>query len=81
MDRIAFLLRELKNNPALTQREVADAVPVLHTSGWNMEAGGALQKEASPRVRSYMVQFQNLSTWDRHRYDKEGSISPEEASS
>lgn len=63
------------------QREVADAVPVLHTSGWNMEAGGALQKEASPRVRSYMVQFQNLSTWDRHRYDKEGSISPEEASS
>ena len=63
------------------QRPVADAVPVLHTSGWSQEAGGQLTPEVSARVRSLEIQFQNLSTWDRHRYDKEGSISSGEASS
>ena len=60
------------------QREVADAVPVLHLTGWNEEAGGQLRSEVSAKVRLCQVQFQTLSTWDRHRYDKEGSISPEE---
>ena len=63
------------------QRPVADAVPVLHTSGWSQEAGGQLTPEVSARVRSLEIQFQNLSTWDRHRYDKEGSISSGEPSS
>ena len=61
------------------QREVANAVPVLHLSGWNEEAGGELRSEASAKVRLLQVQFQTLSTWDRHRYDKEGCISTEES--
>ncbi len=58
------------------QRTVADAVPVLHTTGWNQEAGGQLTPEVSAQVRNFQIRFQTLSTWDRHRYAKEGTISP-----
>jgi len=57
------------------QRPIADALNVLHTTGWSQEAGGTLQKEDTPKVKSLREQFENVSTWDRHRYDKEGSLS------
>ena len=56
MDRIAFLLRELKNNPALTQREVADAMQLslgtVNTLFRDCTARGFIEKPASsPRRR------------------------------
>ena len=57
------------------QRPVADALPVLHTSGWSQEAGGPLTPESNPRIEALRERFDALSRWDRHRYDKEGSLS------
>ena len=77
MDHLFRLLGWEGSDYMQAQRPVADAFPVLHTTGWTEPAGGELTWDASPLARSMTEQFQNLSAWDRHRYDKEGSISPQ----
>lgn len=49
------------------QREVAQALPVLHTTGWVME-NGALTQTPSAAAQALMDQFQNVSAYDRNRY-------------
>lgn len=46
------------------QHEVAEALPVLHTTGWYLE-NGDLAPNLSPRGQELVERFQNLSRWDR----------------
>ena len=48
------------------QRPVAEALPVLHTTGW-CEEGGVLTREPSEAAQSLIDQFQNVSLYDRTR--------------
>lgn len=52
------------------QRDTAKTLPVLHTTGW-VEENGVLTNEPSPAAVAMMERFQNLSTYDRHRFDGE----------
>ena len=76
MDHLFQMLGWEGSDYMQAQRQVAEAVPVLHTSGWSEEAGGPLLPEATSQVKRLWEQFQNLSAWDRHRYDSEGTIPP-----
>ena len=51
------------------QRETAVGVPVLHTTGWVEETDGVLSTEISPAGQSLIERFQNVSLYDRHRFD------------
>ncbi len=46
------------------QRQIAHALPVLHTTGW-AEEKGVLTPTPSQEARQMMQTFQNLSTYDR----------------
>ena len=46
------------------QHEVAEALPVLHTTGWYLE-NGEISQNLSPRGQELVERFQNLSRWDR----------------
>ena len=46
------------------QKEAADALPVLHTTGWVKEKG-VYRPEASEEGQALMDRFQNLSWYDR----------------
>lgn len=48
------------------QRPVAEALPVLHTTGW-CEEGGVLTHEPSEAAQRLIDQFQNVSLYDRTR--------------
>lgn len=48
------------------QREVAETLPVLHTTGWVKE-NGVYCWQPSPSARALMDQFQNVSRYDRTR--------------
>ena len=50
------------------QRDIAKAVPVLHTTGW-VEEDGVLTNEPSPSAKAMAERFQNVSLYDRHRFD------------
>ena len=46
------------------QRETAEALPVLHTTGWVKEKG-VYRPEASEEGKALVDRFQNLSWYDR----------------
>ena len=50
------------------QRETAHTLPVLHTTGW-AEENGVLTPTPSPAAQARMEEFQNLSTYDRTRFE------------
>ncbi len=50
------------------QRETAHMLPVLHTTGW-VEENGVLTDAPSPTAKARMEDFQNLSRYDRTKYD------------
>lgn len=50
------------------QREVAEALPVLHTTGWVLE-DGSYTLDPSPDTRALMDQFQAISRYDRTRWE------------
>ena len=69
MDHLFQLMGWEGSDYMQAQRPVADAIRVLHTTGWVEETDGELRPEASLKAQSLREQFENLSTWDRHRYD------------
>ena len=50
------------------QRDIAKALPVLHTTGW-VEEDGVLSPQPSPAAKAMTERFQNVSLYDRHRFD------------
>lgn len=50
------------------QRPTAETLPVLHTTGW-AEENGVLTPTPSPEAQALMQRFQNLSTYDRNRWN------------
>ena len=50
------------------QRETAHMLPVLHTTGW-VEENGVLTDSPSPAAKARMEDFQNLSQYDRTKYE------------
>ena len=50
------------------QRETAHMLPVLHTTGW-VEENGVLADSPSPAAKARMEDFQNLSQYDRTKYE------------
>ncbi|MGM9579383.1 MAG: sulfatase-like hydrolase/transferase [Evtepia sp.] len=49
------------------QRETARTLPVLHTTGWVKE-NGVYTPDPSPQAQAMMERFQNLSQYDRTRW-------------
>ena len=64
MDRVLELCGLKGSAYMQAQHEVAQALPVLHTTGWYLE-NGELSQNLSPRGKKLVEQFQNLSRWDR----------------
>ncbi len=50
------------------QRETAQTLPVLHTTGWVKE-NGVYTPDPSPQAQAMMERFQNLSQYDRTRWE------------
>lgn len=50
------------------QRETTHMLPVLHTTGW-VEENGVLTDSPSPAAKARMEDFQNLSQYDRTKYE------------
>lgn len=50
------------------QRETAQTLPVLHTTGWVKE-NGVYTPDPSPQAQTMIERFQNLSQYDRTRWE------------